>query len=136
MKIPALIIAAVAATTCPFASPLTIKAAEAGQLTIDIKPHGKDARLIRQGLQIYSFFEQAQNKARISQNGNNNTGVASQHGRGDLLGIAQNGNNHSASVSQNGNNDAFGLVQIGKGANGNFSQNGNGQLDLVLQAGW
>jgi hypothetical protein len=108
----------------------------AGHITLKITPHGKDAQVLAQGLQLYAQFQNLTNHAKVSQRGNGNAAAIGQHGSGDVAAIFQNGNGNSGGVVQNGNNDGFALFQFGKNNGGSYSQNGNGQVGVVLQAGW
>lgn len=113
-----------------------VSPAEAGHITIRIAPRGHDARVLRQGLQLYSLFQGFKNHAKIDQRGNNNAAGIGQYGSGDVAAVFQNGSANSGSIVQRGNNDAFALFQFGKGNTGNTQQNRDGQVGIVLQGGW
>ena len=110
--------------------------AEAGNFTLRIRPHGHDAQVLRQGLQLYSLFQNFKNHAQVNQNGSNNAAGIAQYGSGDAAAVFQNGSGNSGQIVQRGNNDAFALFQFGKN-NGNVTQqNRNGEVGIVLQGGW
>lgn len=127
----ALLAATIGLVSLPMAAP-----AEAGQVTFHIKPRGKDARALRTGLALFSVFQGLQNKARVSQNGNNNAAGVAQNGSGNGAVLVQDGSDHTGTITQNGNSNGCALLQFGKNTNGSCNQNGNGQLDLILQGGW
>ncbi len=127
----ALLAATIGLTSLPMATP-----AEAGQVTFHVKPRGKDARALRTGLAIYSIFQGLQNRARVSQNGNNNAAGVAQNGQGNGALLVQDGSGHTGTITQNGNGNGCALLQFGKNTNGSCNQNGNGGLDLILQGGW
>ena len=127
----ALLAATIGVTSLPMAAP-----AEAGQITVRIKPKGKDARALRTGLAIFGVIQGLKNRARIQQNGNNNSAGVAQNGSGNGALLVQNGSGQTGTITQNGNGNACGLFQFGKNTTGSCNQNGNGQLDLILQGGW
>ncbi len=127
----ALLAAALGVASLPMASP-----AEAGQVTVRIKPKGKDARALRTGLAIFGVIQSLKNKARVDQKGNNNAGGIAQNGFGNGALLIQNGNGHTGTITQNGNGNGCALLQFGKNTNGSCNQNGNGQFGLILQGGW
>ena len=128
--------AALLATTIGFGTVAAPVAAEAGQVTFHIRPHGKDARALRTGLAIFSLIQGAQNRAKVQQNGDNNAAGIAQNGSGNGALLVQDGSGHTGTITQNGNNNNCGLFQFGKNTSGGCSQTGNGGLDLVLQGGW
>ena len=128
----ALLAASVGVTSLATATPATA----GGQLTIKIKPKGRDARALRTGLAILGVVQGLQNKARVRQYGNGNASGIAQNGSGNGALLVQNGNNHTGTIVQNGNRNGCALIQFGKGTNGSCTQNGNGQFGLILQGGW
>ena len=114
----------------------TAAPAEAGQVTLHIRPHGRDAQALRQGLQLFGLFQNFKNRARVSQSGSNNAAGIAQYGRGDTAAIFQNGSGNSGGIVQRGNNDALALFQFGKHNTTTAEQNGNGEVGIVLQGGW
>lgn len=123
--------ATVGFTSLPLATP-----AEAGQVTVRIKPRGKDARALRTGLAIFGVIQGLKNQARVRQNGNNNAGGIAQNGFGNGALLVQEGNGHTGTITQNGNGNGCALLQFGKNTNGSCNQSGNGGMDLILQGGW
>ena len=136
MKTATTLTAALIAASIGFATVAAPVAAEAGQITFHVRPRGKDARLLSQGLQLYSLFQGIKNRAKVVQNGNGNAAGISQNGSGNGALLVQNGDGQTGTITQNGNGNGCGLFQFGKKTSGSCTQNGNGNLDLVFQGGW
>jgi Curlin associated repeat len=136
MKIATSITAAALAACIGFVSLPIAAPAEAGQVTVRIKPKGKQARALRTGLAIFGVIQGLQNKARVQQNGNNNAAGIAQNGSGNGALLVQDGSGHTGTITQNGNGNGCGLIQFGRNTNGSCAQNGNGNFDLILQGGW
>jgi Curlin associated repeat len=101
-----------------------------------VTPKGEDARVVRDGLRLYSIARDLRNRAKVDQRGTGNGAAVSQSGSGNWSGIFQRGSGHSASVSQNGNNNAFGIFQFGRNQNTSAVQQGDGNVGLVFEGGW
>ena len=110
--------------------------AEAGQFSIRLTPHGHHARVLRQGLQLYSLFKNFKNQARVDQRGNGNSAGIGQFGSGDAAAIIQNGSGNSGKIVQRGNNDAFALFQFGNNNSSTTQQTRDGEVGILLQGGW
>ena len=127
------------ATLCSliaFGVSIPLASAEAGNITLRIRPHGHDAQVLRQGLQLYSLFQNFKNHAKVGQTGSNNAAGIAQYGSGDAAAVFQNGSRNSGQVVQSGNNDAFALFQFGKHNSSVTQQNRDGEVGIVLQGGW
>jgi Curlin associated repeat len=107
-----------------------------GSVSLTISPNGRDAEVIREGLQIYSLFKSAKNRAKVDQRGAGNGAAIAQHGSGNTAEVFQRGKGNQATIEQTGNNNWFGVFQFGKKNNAVVSQNGNGRTGLILQGGW
>jgi hypothetical protein len=119
----------------PFAvSPAAAK--NSGSVSVTITPRGQEAEVIRGGLQLYSFFRSAKNRAKVNQRGSGNGAAIAQHGSGNTAEVFQRGNGNQATIEQTGNNNWFGIFQFGKKSNAAVSQVGNGKTGLILQGGW
>jgi Curlin associated repeat len=135
MRYKALSVVALVAVAGIASLPMTTPA-QAGQVTWHIRPHGKDARILRTGLALFSAVQSFKNRARVDQSGNNNSAGIAQNGSGNGALLVQHGNGQTGTISQTGNGNGCALIQFGKNTNGSCDQNGNGQLDFVLQGGW
>ena len=107
-----------------------------GSITFTLLPQGRDAQIIRDGLMIYSLFQDAKNRAKVDQKGRNNAAAIAQSGRGHYAQVFQRGQDHRATIDQSGYGNALAVFQFGKGANAHAVQNGAGQVGLVFQHGW
>jgi major curlin subunit len=101
-----------------------------------VTPKGEDARVVRDGLRLYSIARDLRNRAKVDQRGTGNGAAISQSGSGNWSGIFQRGSGHSATVSQNGNNNALGVFQFGRNQNTSAVQQGDGNVGLVFEGGW
>lgn len=101
-----------------------------------VTPKGEDARVVRDGLRLYSLARDLRNRAKVDQRGTGNGAAVSQSGSGNWSGIFQRGSGHSATVTQNGNNNSFGIFQFGRNQNTTAVQEGNGNVGLVFEGGW
>jgi hypothetical protein len=110
--------------------------ADAGSVTIAVKPKGKSAKVVEKGLTLLSRIQERRNRARIDQNGSGNTALVSQHGAGNTVGVFQRGRGHTAVASQDGDDNTLGIFQFGKNTTTNTSQTGNGRVGLIFQGGW
>ena len=120
-----------------FAAVQLPSAAEARrQVSVTITPHGRNAELVREGLQLYSVFERTRNRARVDQKGSGNGAAIGQSGQGNVAEVFQRGRGHSATISQTGNHNAFGIFQFGRNTSSTARQTGNDNVGLVLQGGW
>ena len=108
-----------------------------GRVSFTVTPQGDDARLISEGLRVYSWArDQRRNRAKVDQRGTGNGAAIGQSGSGNSAGIYQRGSGHSASISQTGNNNAFGIFQFGRNTRAEAVQSGNGQSGFVFIGGW
>lgn len=112
--------------------------ANAGSVSFMVTPKGKDAELLRHGLNLYSLVRshRSRNRARVDQRGTDNGAGISQNGEGNVAGVFQRGRGHSATISQNGNNNAYGVFQFGRNTRSASTQTGDGQVGLLFQGGW
>lgn len=111
--------------------------ANAGSVSFTVSPKGKDAELLRHGLNLYSLARShRRNRARVDQRGTGNGAGVSQSGEGNVAGVFQRGSGHSATISQNGNNNAYGIFQFGRNTSTAVTQTGDGRRGLVFQGGW
>lgn len=112
--------------------------ANAGSVSINVTPKGKDAKLLRHGLNLYSLARnhRSRNRARVDQRGTGNGAGVSQSGEGNVAGVFQRGRGHSATISQNGNNNTYGIFQFGRNTSTMATQTGDGKVGLVFQGGW
>ena len=110
--------------------------ADAGSLTVTVKPKGKSAKVVEKGLTILSTIQARRNRARIDQSGSGNTALVSQHGEGNTIGIFQRGSGHTAIASQDGDDNTLGIFQFGKNTTTDTRQTGNGRVELIFQGGW
>jgi len=112
--------------------------ASAGSVSVRVTPQGRDAELLRHGLNLYSLVRshRSQNQARVDQRGTENGAGISQNGEGNVAGVFQRGRGHSATIYQNGNNNTFGIFQFGRNTSTTATQTGDGKVGLVFQAGW
>jgi hypothetical protein len=111
--------------------------ASAGGVTVTVNPQGESARMIQQGLQIYSIVQGFQNnKARVDQKGSNNAAAIQQGGTNNHGLVVQRGRGHMATVSQQGHGNALGVFQFGRKGNLHASQAGHGQVGLIFQGRW
>jgi Curlin associated repeat len=101
-----------------------------------VTPKGEDARVVRDGLRLYSIARDLRNRAKVDQRGTGNGAAVSQSGSGNWSGIFQRGSGHSATVTQNGKNNAFGIFQFGRNQNTSAVQQGDGNVGLVFEGGW
>jgi len=120
-------------------APLTASAG--GDVTFVLEPKGKDARMVQQGLQIYSMVssfddKKKKNHASVIQKGKNNAAAVGQKGKNNYGLVYQNGKNHTATVDQAGRNNALGVFQFGKGGDLDVGQYGRNKTGLVFQIGW
>lgn len=135
MRLTAATLAALMAT-----APLSIAPAAArtqhGSVSIVVTPKGRDADIVREGLNLYSLFKGNKNRATVNQQGSGNGADVAQHGNGNTAQVVQRGSGHSATVTQSGRNNWLGLFQFGRNTSSTVSQSGNGQTGLILQGGW
>jgi hypothetical protein len=110
--------------------------ADAGSVTVTVKPKGKSAKVVEKGLTILSKIQERRNRARVDQSGSGNTALVSQHGEGNTLGLFQRGSGHTAIASQDGDDNTLGIFQFGKNTTTDTSQTGNGRVELIFQGGW
>lgn len=109
--------------------------AQAGQISIDLKPRNAEQhRMLQAGLGIYALVNEIESGS-IRQNGIGNVAGIMQGGGNNLGIVHQEGNNHNGSLDQQGGGNSYGLFQFGKGTNAHVSQNG-GQSGLGLVFGW
>jgi Curlin associated repeat len=127
--------AALMAATFGISTLAPVAPAEAGSVTINITPKGKNAKKLKMGLGILSLIQKAKNGASVSQDGNGNAVGIGQSGGGNNVGVIQKGDGHNAIITQNGGNNALGVIQFGKNTNADIAQNG-GEAGLVIQGGW
>jgi hypothetical protein len=110
--------------------------ADAGSVTVTVKPKGKSAKVVKKGLTVLSKIQARRNRARAEQNGSGNTALVSQHGEGNTLGVFQRGSGHTAIASQDGDDNTLGIFQLGKGTTTDTRQTGDGRVELIFQGGW
>lgn len=118
---------------------LSTQAADAGgRIGFTVNPKGQDAEVIRTGLELYSLTRslRKKNRARVEQQGRDNSAAISQRGENNNARIFQRGRGNSGSISQNGNNNSFALFQFGKKGNTAVTQNGDGNVGLRFEDGW
>jgi Curlin associated repeat len=135
----ATILAAVTAAA-PIAA-IPANARSGGNVSLTIEPRGRDGEIVREGLQLYSFFKSLKNRnrsntAKVDQRGQGNGAAIAQHGSGNAAEVFQRGKGHSATLEQTGNNNAFGIFQFGRNTKASVAQTGNGRSGLVIQGGW
>lgn len=125
------------AATLGLAAVATPVPADAGSISFKVAPKGKDAELLRHGLNLYSLARtHRRNRARVDQRGTDNGAGISQSGEGNVAGVFQRGRGHSATISQNGNNNAYGVFQFGRNTHTSVTQSGDGGAGFVFQGGW
>ena len=112
--------------------------AQAGSVGIHITPQGRDAEVLRHGLNIYSFLknQRGRNDARVDQRGTGNGAAISQTGTGNRATVFQRGKGHTGTITQNGNNNTYGVFQFGRNTSAAATQNGNGKTGFSFIGGW
>ena len=112
-------------------------AAADGSFSISFAPRdAHEERALRNGLQLYSFYNAVRGGASIRQIGRNNAAGIGQNGRRNLGIVHQEGRGHTGTLQQNGNRNSYGLFQFGRNTSANVVQNGNGGSGATFQFGW
>lgn len=110
--------------------------ADAGGIAVTVTPTGDSAKVIRQGLKIYSWTRHLDSRARVDQRGSGNAAAIGQSGSGNWAGVFQRGSGHTGTISQAGNSNAYGLFQFGRNTSAAASQTGNGKVGFTFLGGW
>ena len=110
--------------------------AVAKTVSVNLRPHGESAKLVRDGLELYSLFRSAKNRGKVDQRGTANGAAIAQHGSGNFAEVFQRGRGHSGSITQTGNDNAYALFQFGRKGQSNIQQTGNGRAGITLQGSW
>lgn len=122
-----------AALTGAFAAP----AAAGGTVSWTFVPQNKkEEQVVRNGLVLYQYINQAKGSAIVRQKGRNNNAGLRQDGKGNIGIIHQNGKGHNATLDQQGKNNAYGIFQYGRKTNAAVTQKGNGNAGMLFQWGW
>ena len=110
--------------------------AAARSVRLTLRPHGESARLVHDGLELYSLFHNSKNRAKVDQRGSGNGAAIAQHGAGNLAEVFQRGHGNSGTITQAGNNNAYALFQFGRKGQANIQQTGNGKAGITLQGNY
>lgn len=122
-----------AALSGAFAAP----AAAGGSVSWNFVPQNRqEEQVVRNGLVLYQYINQAKGNAVVNQKGRNNNAGLSQNGKGNLGVIHQDGKGHNATLDQKGRNNAYGIFQYGKKTDAAVTQRGNGNAGMLFQWGW